>query len=47
MKESDFIFESVQLMYCKFHKVNFRRVVSYIDSTEWIKKKKSNNKWKK
>ena len=38
---SDFIFDSVQLMYYKYHKVNFRRGGSYIDSPDWIKKKKA------
>ena len=41
MRGSDFIFDSVQLMYCKCHKVNFRRGGSYIDSPDWIKKKKA------
>ena len=40
MKGSDFIFDSVQLMYYKCHKVNFKRGSSYIDSPEWMKKKK-------
>ena len=40
MRRSDFIFDSVQLMYYKCHKVNFGRRGSYIDSPEWIKKKK-------
>ena len=31
-------------MYYGCHKVNFRRGGSYIDSPDWIKKKKSNNK---
>ena len=47
MRGSDFIFDSVQFMYCKCHKVNFRRGGSYIDSPDWIKKEKSNNKSKK
>ena len=34
MRGSDFIFYSVQLMYCKCHKVNFRRCGSYIDSPD-------------
>ena len=37
---SDFIFDSVQLMYFKCHQVNFRRVGSYINFPDWIKKKK-------
>ena len=40
MRWSDFIFQSVQLMYCQCHKVSFRRGGSYIDSLEWTKKKK-------
>ena len=41
MRGSDFIFESVQLMYYKCHKVNFKRGVLYIDSPDWTKKKKT------
>ena len=41
MKECDFIFDSVQLMYCKCHKVNFKLDGSYIDSPESMKKKKA------
>ena len=41
MKGSDFIFDSVQLMYYKCHKVSFIRGGSYIDSPDWIKKKKA------
>ena len=41
MRGSDFVFDSVQLMYCKCHKVNFRCGGSYIDSPHWIKKKKA------
>ena len=40
MKGSDFIFDSVQLMYYKCHKANFKRGGSYIDSPDLIKKKK-------
>ena len=32
IKESDFIFDSVQLMYYKCHKVNFKRGGLYTDS---------------
>ena len=39
MKRSDFNFDSVQLMYYKCHKVNFKRGASYISSSDWIKKK--------
>ena len=41
MKESDFIFDSAQLMYCKCHKVNFKRGGSYIDSPNWLENKKA------
>ena len=41
MRESEFIFDSVQLMHYKCHRVNFRRDGSYIDSPDWIKKKKA------
>ena len=40
MRGSDFIFDSVQLMYYKCHKVNYKRVGSYIDSPNRIKNKK-------
>ena len=43
MRGSDFIFDSVQLMYYKCHKVNFRRGGSYIDSQDWIKMKATIN----
>ena len=46
MRGSDFIFDSVQLLYHKCHKINFKRGGSY-DSPDWIKKQKSNNKFKK
>ena len=39
MRESDFIFDLVQLMYYKFHQVNFKRGGSYIDFPDWIKNK--------
>ena len=41
MKGSDFIFDSVQLMYYKCHKVSFKRGGLYIDSPDWTKRKKS------
>ena len=41
MRESGFIFDSVQLMYYKYYKVSFRHGGSYIDSLDWIKKKKA------
>ena len=47
VRGSDLIFDLVQLMYYKCRKVNFRRGGSYIDSLDWIRKKKSNNKSEK
>ena len=41
MTLSDFSFDSVQLMYYKFHKVNFKHGGSYYDALDWIKKKKT------
>ena len=40
VRGSNFIFDSVQLMYYKYYKVNFRRDGSYIDSPDWKKKKR-------
>ena len=41
MRGSDFIFDSVQLLYYKCHKMNFKHGGSYNDSLDWIKKKKA------
>ena len=41
MRGSDFMFDSVQLMYYKCHKVNFKRSGSHIDFQDLIKKKKA------
>ena len=41
MSGSNFIFDSVQLMYCRCHKVNFKCGGSCIDYSDWIKKKKA------
>ena len=41
MRGSDFIFDSVQLMYYKCHKVNFKCGASNIDSPDRIRKKKA------
>ena len=38
---SEFIFDSVQMIYYKCHKVNFRCGSWCIDSPDWIKKKKA------
>ena len=47
MRGSEFIFDSVQLIYYKCQKVNFLLGGSYIDSPDWKKKLKSNNKSKR
>ena len=39
MRWSDFIFDSLQLLYYKCHKINFKRGGSWIDSPDWIKNK--------
>ena len=49
MRGSDFIFDSVQLLNYKYHKISFKRGDSYIHSPDWIKKatkdpKNENNK---
>ena len=41
MERSELIFDSVQLMYYKYYKLNFRRGGSCTDSPGWIKKKKA------
>ena len=40
MRGSDFISSSVQLLYYKCHKINFKCGGSYIDSPDWTKSKK-------
>ena len=41
MQCSDFIFDFVNLLYCKSHKINPNRGRSYIDSPDCIKNKKT------
>ena len=41
MRGIGFIFDSVQVLCCKCHKINFKRRGSHIDSPEWTKKKKA------
>ena len=41
MRRSDVIFDLVQLLYYKSHKINFKPCGSYIDPPDWIKKKKA------
>ena len=40
MRGNDFIFDSVDLLCCKCHKINFKQGGSYIDSHDGIKAKK-------
>ena len=41
MKCSEFVFDYVDLLYYKCHKINQNRVGSYVDSPDWIKNKKA------
>ena len=41
IRESGFLFDSVQRLYYKYREVNFKRGGSYIDSPNWIKKQKA------
>ena len=41
MEGSEFVLDYVYLLYYKCHKTNMNRVVSYIDSPDWIKNKKA------
>ena len=41
IKESYFVFESVELMDCKLHRVRLRRGESYIKSPEWLLHKRA------
>ena len=41
MKRSNFIFDSVQLLYYKCYKINFNCGGLYIYSTNWTKRKKT------
>ena len=40
---SEFVFDYVQLLYYKCHKMNLNGSGSYMDSPDWIKNKESNN----
>ena len=39
MKDSEFVFCCVHLLYYKFHKINLNRGESYVDSPHWIRNK--------
>ena len=41
MKGSDFIFDCVNLLHYKCHKINLNHGKSYIDSPDWTKNKKA------
>ena len=41
MRGSDFIFDTVQLLYYKCHRTNFTCGSLYIDSADWIRKEKA------
>ena len=38
---SEFVFDSADLLYYKFHKISLNRGRSYIDSPKWLKNKKA------
>ena len=39
MKGSEFVFDSVDLLYYKLHEISLNRGGSYIDSPKWLKSK--------
>ena len=41
MKCSEFVFDYVQLLYYKCHKINLNQGGLYVDSPDWIKNKKA------
>ena len=41
MKESEFVFDGIGLLYYKVHKISLYRGGSCIDSPEWLKNKKA------
>ena len=41
MKGSEFVFNSVHLLYYQCHRINANRGGSYIDSPDWIKNEKA------
>ena len=41
MRGSDFLFDSVQLLYYKCNKIKFKRGGLYIDAPDWTKRKKA------
>ena len=43
MRENEFVFDSVDSLYYKLHKISLNRGGSYIDSPKWLKIKKAIN----
>ena len=41
MRGSDFIYDSIDLLYYELHKISLNRGGSYIDSPKWLKDKKA------
>ena len=41
IKRSEFVFDYVQVLYCKCHKINPNCGESYIDPPDWIKNKQA------
>ena len=41
MRGNEFVFDRVDLLYYKFHEIGLIHVRSYIDSSKWLKDKKS------
>ena len=41
MKDSDFVFENVDLLYYSLHKTTWKRGGSYVKSSKWIRNKEA------
>ena len=41
MRESEFVLDSINLLYYQLQKIGLKRGGSYIDSPEWLKNKKA------
>ena len=37
IRVSNFTFDCAHLLYCKYHKITFKRGESYMESPDWIK----------
>ena len=46
MRGSEFVSDSINLLYYHLQKIGLKRGGSYIDSPKWLKNKKNNNKSK-